>query len=1655
MEIDVQVKQLGGIKANPKNFLGKSSSRKILPTQSSTERSIEISPKLLSLSNQILHNLASFDSTFTKGAESSNLAIPKESTHLIRDWLYQESYVLSSNDSKTLLFVDPQREQVSRLGPSFFIAQKDLSEAINARFASDSNLSDFDVVCTASNEDKLIAAQKLSEARERLGLKKWIPLKQLVSWSKVVKALNNKEKYSSKYYKESCDYYALNQDMHQLMCVENNVEDEHLDHIINNQSEQKYRSIVELTSNAIDANSQLAGNEQSVKVEINKLGYKVIDNGTGMSPQVIIEKLLIPTISGKSGDCTIGRFGVGFYTALSHLNNHNDYVKVTTSDGSQAYKITFQKRKEIGDICVNIQELGEGIERGTTVEVKTQEFDQGAAEEILKNSLKYNKNSIIELESNHKQEVINDLSNFEKIDCKSSGEYSNSVVLSSKGINNSNICNVSILVNGVTIESEEVRGTNLPKELVLDYPLECTLPESRSELAIDDVALGATVDMIKTVFEDQNLTEQNKIAIANALYPIVDRIQVKNKLSVDVKESLIKSFNKHLNLNATQVIPNKQEYKFLNTTRVALNPNLLDPDFNSNGSKLFKDFEPGMCRKMYLMDFPEDSNKVVLIDGDILIMNKKVFGKHKDDSLFLNTFLNSLMPGGKQFGRIPSSDEIVEKQKEGIEGLSAENDDNGRQLLIQGMCGNAGFWGAVIDHVEKEYPELLQKSIELVKTRLVSSDTVVSKMLERIYRYDSKDNDSNKVYAEEAINFLNESYNAITKLYQMPVIKQLLIDTKKCEYDLMLDLCFYSIDKDFDWSVCDLSDSKKKLLEIFYIENKSIFQNKTDKEISGFIFNISRLAKLSDVNFKNILPYMFEVKGMQPIGNEIVESIFQKLLTCKSSTIPNCLSFVSRLFSNIHIYSTFASHKQRVEWSKRVIDLYQNKFSKLSEDEYKRIEGKLNIYETMGGSIYSYLVQPNLDYRSLDKDIRPYVMYIKDGAEELESKEFSDIKPGSYDSSFQLSQLALAKSLKNSSVESFNGSTRDLEEFLGNVAQGKDLEKVKANINHSIYNQVVNNNYLWIRELIQNSLNAILTSSLSEEERNIFVKAYLEKTEQNIDDLVLSFEDPIGMNLKEVINYLLVSGKSKWRYDAKAIGKFGQGFFTIFKDCKEIRIKTAKGDGKTAYFNIKPLNKHGQVVKRGEKIFELDVQASVIEESSKGTKIEKVISSDMPEIEATFCKDALIRNAGLVDTSKVNIFYQDTRINLPTDLYAECKVKNKLDSCIGSLRVYSAKENCVTQNGLYIRDIDYDYLIGIPTEIREILLQEGIVVDIPKEVDLTKSRNNIAKKEDILPLLQKHIPKLALELYLKKFVRGEVAFDNLPYDFFDLNQVERNTKSYIVEDALLLSRGGTLSSYEPYLRNPRALTKLMARVKFLKLGNEKVSLLDIVKKLKDNPNLNLDTLPKHIQGLLKKAKENYEEDKANLAMAKKLYGKDSTMIIEDFSLKAIPRAPELKLSEDISILFAFDALTKAMLEYLGAGDIDRRFYYQINRHPAHAIQNSNRIGWNLHLLPDLLGQFKQVLNGELSKLDENRFFENVAEILAHERQHNLENGGEESHDPEFENRAREDVLAPALLKKSFDKNKLLEKIKADYPEALTSKISDPKELLAIFRAILN
>lgn len=129
--------------------------------------------------------------------------------------------------------------------------------------------------------------------------------------------------------------------------------------------------------------------------------FAVLDTGSGMDERCITDKLILPKISGKPDLAQqIGRFGIGFYTALRHLEHDFDTVTVQTRPRGSRHGFEILFYRNHGEIFFHTRSLPDtaelndrlralGRDSGTLVEVRSASVRADALRQRLRKYLRY------------------------------------------------------------------------------------------------------------------------------------------------------------------------------------------------------------------------------------------------------------------------------------------------------------------------------------------------------------------------------------------------------------------------------------------------------------------------------------------------------------------------------------------------------------------------------------------------------------------------------------------------------------------------------------------------------------------------------------------------------------------------------------------------------------------------------------------------------------------------------------------------------------------------------------------------------------------------------------------------------------------------------------------------------------------------------------------------------------------------------------------------------------------------------------------------------------------------------------------------------------------------------------------------------------------
>jgi hypothetical protein len=1435
---------------------------------------------------------------------------------------------------------------------------------------------------------------------------------------------------------------------------------EQLEHDIHAQSAEKNRSIVEIISNAIDANET---EKKQVDVEIHETGYLVRDYGSGMNPSILLEKLIIPRISGKTEKKTIGRFGIGFYTVLSHLKTKNDFVKVTTHDGENGYSIECRIHERTGDIFIHTEE-NKSIQQGTYVQVESQGFNASDAKELCKRTFRYSEeNSII-----INKEQVNVAEQFESI-----REATTQLKWIPKGEKSSKI---SLLINEVPIEHFTITGENSFKEVAIDFPQNCSLPESRSELAIDSVAIHSIYETLEMMMT-QNIPDSTKITLCNTLCPVLEKLQ--NRIYNRKKENNFLLYLKHLleehvGTKSSIFLPNEecfqaidiQEASFLDTRLFEYTPEKMEkmrecPRFVSKeGYTLF------------LVPFKKDTQSFVIEKGKNIFMNEEIYEKYKDQPAALNVFFSKLDGEDdtkKSKGRIEGKDTEKSKKhtpEEEVEKVLSEEQEDMYAILQQQIPSvTKDIFRKICTLSEREVLHLIKEKIleymrEDIEYLILDGD-IEDETEEIILAAEEFLSHANNV---QEINKKRELFlEEIMGIEKMRTITEIHVYNWIQYFKEVNCTCLFRFYED---AAEQYYSQAQKQHEEKYIGSKDFFKT----QYVGSLFSLSHYIPLHTIE-KEFLDHekQYFFMYIRFMGTFMPKTISTDPYDEENKVLPKGVNEETIQRADKIFRSKILSHHSIEE-----IYVFIEEMESVEEMEVLRNN---TTYKTKISSSMS-----SSKCHRISPAFRGYFVYILEGGEILneQTKRNADVGNKRYSDPITLSTLVQAKKDNEDFFIHFEGIPKELIYQAKESQFGVDHSKAIRDIFHSIENQIVNEQYLWIREILQNSLDAVkIQRDQFSETPKVTVDTYLRKKQKRVSEkilwdmmqkvvetrftpkyfsyfeneikkylskkpltpknfqhvidylldlkneeygiffskeslqyildefektaffepeLVVEVQDPVGMDLNTVINSLLIPNESGKENRDDTIGKFGQGFFTILGNAKEVIVKTSIGNKKTEYIKISPI--HGI---EGN-IIDFSVHIAERKEKFKGTIIQKIVDSEnIPEIEAAFCKSAVISYGRGINRKNIQLDFRDTEINASQDILAEADIPN-----LGPIQMYNSHENMLTQNGLFIREIDEELLKSIPRKIRKYLEKDGIVIDIPLKIQLIRSRGDIAKKEEVLPVLKEYIPALSFHLHLKNIMCGKADFENIPYDYFKESK-HRIVPHAIQKDAERIINGQILENYDIYLTNNNAWIQLLTLIPCIHMENRMISVFELAEKgEKEYTSLNLEILPPSIRQRIYFAREDSIQNAVNEKRAKNEYKTENTTIMHDTTL---PKDKEIK--EKASVYYAYDFLVRSILQFMNAGNIEPSYYLQLNSSQAHSHQGSDTIGFNFDYLENKIPLLSKIIEKKLPihHKDVQYFLEETIQLVAHERQHTLEGTDEWTHNDVFFDNQRNSIAS--------------------------------------------
>jgi signal transduction histidine kinase len=553
-----------------------------------------------------------------------------------------------------------------------------------------------------------------------------------------------------------------------------------------------------------------------------------------------------------------------------------------------------------------------------------------------------------------------------------------------------------------------------------------------------------------------------------------------------------------------------------------------------------------------------------------------------------------------------------------------------------------------------------------------------------------------------------------------------------------------------------------------------------------------RFIELDPYQFKVIYPYMTTLEYV-PTGvqvNEFVE--FFKSINDEVSEHQGILISALNL-----IYSIAGSYSQ-FNLADKLLKLFALYGIYAIERVYKELLSQRDkiIIDPDGITAQNSLI------RELSKEAGMMVYYLFFDSKDLFSQKRVLLDSNeSTGAGISIIDLLTAQRL-DAGIAGYAANKDEFRLRIARLAHGAHKHHAERRLTHAVYHQAPPEKCLYLREFIQNALDAYADSSNAQRSVDIDLTT--------TPDLlcVLSLRDSgVGMTLEQVFKYLLIPGISSKRHAAsgKFIGGRGVGLFTAFHGTKELLVKTSTEDGKTTYVILTP--QYTQL-KNGElQVRDVAIDWHTKGEVFQGTLIQRVSLDLDAAHEAAKYHRAIGTHAKFINRSEFAINLNGTKVN--------DKLVPLLDfhlPQVGKVTLFKSNEKAITAGGLFVKDLSDDLFESLPNFIRKVFDKNALVIQLPKSVALNRERNDFQDSEQFMAHLKRHLPQALYGAYLSLFLKSEAALDEIPYDFynkiFERLDAMRRRNPDVEKDAFILNMGGSLRDYSKY-RDSELLTDLM------------------------------------------------------------------------------------------------------------------------------------------------------------------------------------------------------------------------------------------------------
>lgn len=440
-----------------------------------------------------------------------------------------------------------------------------------------------------------------------------------------------------------------------------------------------------------------------------------------------------------------------------------------------------------------------------------------------------------------------------------------------------------------------------------------------------------------------------------------------------------------------------------------------------------------------------------------------------------------------------------------------------------------------------------------------------------------------------------------------------------------------------------------------------------------------------------------------------------------------------------------------------------------------------------------------------------YLLTSEDGSQ-LEMQVCSDLAGLEYKHCFYLTDLMMIYQLSHDEIKNLVNAEQDyVQERVNAVKEKCSGSLLMANMWHAIYHISNYNRHLYVRELLQNAIDASFNDRCL-----IGVNLFFEN-----GCYVLRVDDQgIGMTLEEILCFFCQPYQSSKRKShlQQNIGRYGVGAFSIYANAELIRMRSVK-NGVITYVQFQPVfDIKTQRINDIEISWQQEGNASAL---PSGTVIERVIRVEIATlVYPAILMSVISRYAAGLDLGAVEISFNNQSINSHRECIATVKT-----SAVGSLTILSPGNNYITSNGLAVRpigDLDGEF----SSVLRNAVCQYGgVIVDVPPLYPINRNRNDFENKNIAEEALKPYVFTAYILVYVKRLMQDKATLDALPYDFFEsfcrASISHRVTSLKLSDDVARVRACLPLMSYKQY-SDPLNLALLIAHLNIFSLDEQKI-----------------------------------------------------------------------------------------------------------------------------------------------------------------------------------------------------------------------------------------